>query len=144
LTYAAEDLLLKVTGRRCVVLLTDGVDTSLQSPFQPVIKALHHARATVYVVSQAAMLLRELKPKVMKALPIWQRIDRVARKQHQLLQQYVRELEAGERPLHQLAEETGGEIWDFEQRIHCPNTEKPFNGSFAEPRQPTVIDCETN
>jgi VWFA-related protein len=144
LTYAAEDLLMKISGRRCVVLLTDGVDTISQSPFEPALKAMHQARATLYVVSQAAMLLAELKPKALRPLPIWQRLDRVARKQHQLLQQYVRELEADEKPLQRLVEETGGKIWDFDQPIHCPKPQNRFSGTFAEPRQPDkVVDCET-
>ena len=143
LIYAADELLMKVTGRRSVVLLTDGVDTSLQAPVETALKALHRARTTVYVVSQAAMLVHELKPKILKRPPVWQWIDPVVRKRYQLLQQYVRKLEAGEGPLHTLAEETGGEIWDFEHRIRCANTPKPFNGTFSEPRQPTVmIDCE--
>jgi VWFA-related protein len=144
LTYAARDLLAKVTGRRSVVLMTDGVDKSLQVPFEAALKAMHQARAAVYIVSQAAMLLHELKPKAMRPLPFWQRIDRVAVKLHQLLQQYVRELEAGQGLLHTLAEETGGEIWDFEQRINCANTSKHLGGAFAGPREPTgMIDCET-
>ncbi|HJQ25976.1 MAG TPA: VWA domain-containing protein [Blastocatellia bacterium] len=143
LTYAADDLLPKVSGRRSVVLLTDGADTSLQSPFEKALKAMHQARATVYVVSQAAMLVHELKPQVLKRPPIWQRIDVVVRKRYELLQQYVRELEAGQAPLRTLAEETGGKIWDFEHRIQCAKILSPFAASFARPSQPKgAIDCE--
>lgn len=144
LTYAADDLLPKVTGRRSVVLLTDGVDASLHASFETALNAMHHARATVYVVSQAAMLVRELKPQILKRPPLWQRIDVVVRKRYQLLQEYVRGLEAGRAPLQRLAEETGGEILESEQRIRCANSPKGFNAAFAEPRQPNgMIECET-
>ncbi len=143
LTRAADDLLLKITGRRSVVLMTDGVDTSSQSSFEEALKAMHRARATVYVVSQAAMLLHELKPKVEKPLPVIKRLDPVARKMHELLQRYVGELEAGQEPLQTLAEETGGKVWDFEQRIDCADSQNHYGGAMAEPGQVIhTIDCE--
>lgn len=144
LMYAADDLLLKVTGRRSVVLMTDGIDKPLQIPFETVLDAMHHARATVYVVSQAAMLVHELKPKILKPPPIWLRIDIVVRQRYKIVKEYVGELEAAAESIHALAEETGGKIWDLEQRIHCADDSTPFDEPPAERRQRTeTIDCET-
>jgi VWFA-related protein len=60
LLYAADEVLPKVSGRRSVVIMTDGVDSFDELDFEKVLTALHRARATVYVVSHSAMLLREI------------------------------------------------------------------------------------
>ncbi len=102
LLYAAEEVLPKVSGRRCVVIMTDGVDS---------LNALHRARATVYVVSQNAMLLREIKPRAFNALSWYEMLDPQARKRIEKLRIYYKQLEAAEITLKGLAEETGGAIW---------------------------------
>jgi VWFA-related protein len=112
LLYAAEQVLLKVSGRRSVVIMTDGIDSFDELDFEKVLKILHRARATVYIVSQNEMLLRELKPRAFNALSWYEMIDPQARKRIDRLRAYYRQLEAAEITLKGLAEETGGAIWN--------------------------------
>ncbi len=111
LLYAAEEVLPKVGGRRSVVIMTDGVDSFDELDFEKVLSALHRARATVYVVSQTAMLLREIKPRAFNALSWYEMLDPQARRRIDKLRVYYRQLEAAEITLKGLAEETGGAIW---------------------------------
>jgi len=111
LLYAAEEVLPNVAGRRSVVLVTDGVDSFGEMDFEKVLTALHRARATVYVISQTQILLRELKSRAFNPLSSYEMLDPSARKRIQLLRAYYRQLEAAEITLKGLAEETGGSMW---------------------------------
>ena len=143
LLYAAEKVLPGAAGRRCVVLLTDGVDSFVREAFEKVLPAMHRARATVYVVSHGSMLIRALTPKVSKPPPWWTRLDSVAQKQWLLLRDYVRDVEAGKEPLRKLAEETGGAVWDPEERIDCAKTLRLPTAEFGTPKAPDLsVDCE--
>ena len=112
LVYAAEQVLPKVIGPRSVVIMTDGVDSFDELDFEKVLDNLHRARATVYVVSQNEMLLRELKPRAFNALSWYEMLDPQNRKRIEKLRAYYRQLEAAEITLKGLAEETGGAIWN--------------------------------
>ncbi|MFP5263463.1 MAG: VWA domain-containing protein [Blastocatellia bacterium] len=113
--YATEEVLPRVSGRRSIVLITDGID-SFEKPvieggtlmFEKALTALHRARATVYVASQVEMLLRELKPRAFNSLSWYERLDPQSRKRIDQLRRYYRQLEAAEVSLRGLAEETGG------------------------------------
>lgn len=111
LIYAAHEVLPKISGRRSVVIVTDGVDSFDELDFEKVLNALHRARATVYVVSQNVMLQREIKPRAFNALSSFEMLDPQARKRIEKLRNYYRQLEAAEITLKGLAEETGGAIW---------------------------------
>jgi VWFA-related protein len=111
LLYAAEEVLPKVSGRRSVVIMTDGVDSFDELDFEKVLASLHRARATVYVVSQSTMLLREIKPRAFNSLSWYEMLDPGARRRIEKLRVYYRQLEAAEITLKGLAEETGGAIW---------------------------------
>jgi len=111
LLYAADEVLPKVSGRRSVVIVTDGVDSFDELDFEKVLTAMHRARATVYVVSQGSMLLREVKDRAFNPLSWYEMMDPQARKRIEKLRSYYRQLEAAEITLKGLAEETGGAIW---------------------------------
>jgi VWFA-related protein len=117
LQYAAEQVLPKVSGRRSVVIITDGVDSFDELDFEDVLTLLHRARATVYVVSQNEMLLRELKPRAFNPLSSYEMLDPQTRKRIERLRAYYRKLEAAEITLKGLAEETGGAMWNPATRI---------------------------
>ena len=125
--YATEEVLPKVSGRRSIVLITDGID-SFDRPvieggtlmFEKALTALHRARATVYVACQIEILLRELKPRAFNALSWYERLDPKARKSIDQMRAYYRQLEAAEISLKGLAEETGGFVWN-------PSTREEFN-----------------
>ena len=144
LLYAADEVLPKVTGRRSVVLLTDGVDSFVNGGYAKTLQAMHRARATVYVFNHAAVLIRELRSQVFNPLAFWEMLDPIVRKRYTLLRQYVRELEAGEVNFRGLAEETGGAVWDPENRIECAKTARSGAGEFVKPVDPDgKTDCET-
>jgi VWFA-related protein len=119
LLYAAEEVLPKVSGRRSVVIMTDGVDSFDELDFEKILTAFHRARATVYIVSQTSMLLREIKPRAFNALSGFEMLDPQARKRIEKLRTYYRQLEAAELTLKGLAEETGGAVWN-------PSTREEF------------------
>ena len=118
LIYAADEVLSKVSGRRSIVIITDGVD-SFDKPviegatltFEKALSALHRARATVYIASQNEIVMADIKPLAFNALSWYERLDPAARKRIDRLRKYYRELEAAEVQLKGLAEETGGMIW---------------------------------
>ena len=119
LIYGADEVLSKVTGRRSVILITDGID-SYEKPvaegatlmFEKALAALHRARATVYIASQNEILLHDIKPDAYNALSWYERLDPAARKRIDRLRMYYRQLEAAELSLKGLAEETGGMMWN--------------------------------
>lgn len=112
LLYAAHEVLPKVSGRRSVVIMSDGVDSFDEVDFENVLNALHRARATVYVVSQNQMLVRDLKSRAFNPLSSFEMMDPVVRRRIEKLRAYCRQLEAAEFTLKGLAEETGGAIWN--------------------------------
>ena len=114
LIYAAEDVLPNVSGRRSVVLLTDGVDPAGTAVFENALALMHVARATVYVVNQATILLKKIKPDAYNVMSWYEMIDPQKRKRIEAMRVYYRQLEAGAVTLKGLAEETGGAIWDPE------------------------------
>lgn len=63
LYLAAEDQLKKTEGRRIVILLTDGIDTSerKRASFEEAVNAIRRAEASVYVVSLTASLREAIK-----------------------------------------------------------------------------------
>lgn len=117
LKYASEQVLPKVAGRRSVVIVTDGVDSFDELDFEDVLTLFHRARATVYVVSQNEMLLRELKPRAFNVLSEYEMLDPQTRKRIERLRAYYRKLEAAEITLKGLAEETGGAMWNPANRL---------------------------
>ncbi|HJQ26501.1 MAG TPA: VWA domain-containing protein [Blastocatellia bacterium] len=116
--YGCDEVLSKVSGRRSIVLLTDGID-SYEKPvaegatlmFEQALAALHRARATVYVAGQNEILLKLIKPEAFNALSWYERLDPLQRKKIDRLRRYYRQLEASELSLKGLAEETGGMAW---------------------------------
>ncbi|MEN3335218.1 MAG: hypothetical protein V7641_4583 [Blastocatellia bacterium] len=123
LIYGCDEVLSKVSGRRSIVLLTDGID-SYEKPveegatlmFEKALAALHRARATVYVAGQNEILLKAIKPEAYNALSWYERLDPMQRKKIDRLRRYYRQLEASELSLKGLAEETGGMAWLPESR----------------------------
>ncbi len=124
--YAATEILPKVKGRRSVVLLTDGVDSYDNLMFEEALAELHRARATIYIVSQNALLIRQLKDKVSGPFAFYNMIDPQVRKRYESMRRYQKRLEAAQISLQGLAEETGGAMWDSEERVTCEDQKPPI------------------
>ena len=116
LLYAADEVLPRVSGRRSLVVISDGVDSFNELDFEKVLTAFHRARATTYVISQNEILLKELKPRAFNPLTSYEMLDPVARKRIAALRAYYKQLEAAEITLKGLAEETGGTVWNSSTR----------------------------
>ncbi|HEU4388519.1 MAG TPA: VWA domain-containing protein [Blastocatellia bacterium] len=111
LTFGAEELLTKANGRRILVLVTDGIDTFSKDNFVKALLAVNRVRATVYIVSQAAMLLADLKPVAYNKFSWYEMLDPARRRKIMMLRAYLAQLESFEPNLQRLAEETGGFLW---------------------------------
>ena len=141
LLYAVKEVLPRVSGRRSVVLISDGVDSFENNQFEDALDALHRARATTYVVTPNAVLIKELRERVFHPLALYEMIDPRVRRKYEVIRQYVRHLEAAEILLKGFAEETGGAIWNLSERPDC---EKRRSNPFAKPEYREKREtCET-
>ncbi|HQR38596.1 MAG TPA: VWA domain-containing protein [Blastocatellia bacterium] len=64
---AADEQVRKVEGRRAIIILSDGVDTSSKVSQAQAVAALDKSGATVFVVSKAQALIERIKPYAGKA-----------------------------------------------------------------------------
>lgn len=110
LSYAAEKLESRKSGRRVIVLVSDGLDTGSRVQRAAAMTALAKSRATIYVVGWAEALRQEVE---MAAGWMYAHethssatIERILE-----LRRHLPRIEAAGYQLRQLAESTGGEIW---------------------------------
>jgi VWFA-related protein len=108
LMFAADEVLQRVSGRRNVVLMTDGVDSFDNHSFERALAALHRSRATLYVASHSTMLMKKIKPDAFNPFTWLEMIDAGQRARIGFLRIYYKQLEAAEVTLKGFAEETGG------------------------------------
>jgi Ca-activated chloride channel homolog len=101
---AADEQLAKVQGRKAVILLTDGDDTSSKVTYQQSLDAVIRSGAVVYVVSKAQQFINEIKGqyggKMGRVFGTGRMADRV-----------IAEFENAERLMTDLATRTGGRIF---------------------------------
>lgn len=89
LYLAANDVLSKVEGRKAIIMLTDGDDTSSEFTYDQALQAIIHSGTTVYVVSKARLFMQEYR----HYAPV------------------VREFQKAESIMTDLCTKTGGEIF---------------------------------
>ena len=124
LKFASERLFPEATGRRSVVLLSDGVDSLHKHYFDDALEALHRARAIVYIVCQNARLLKELKPETYNPLSWYERLDPKARKRIDEQRHYYRKVQAAQAMLEGIAAGTGGIMVNLKTRVECKEAKK--------------------
>ncbi len=108
LYLAAQEQLTRVEGRRIVILLTDGIDTSARkrASFADALNAIRRAEASVYVIS----LTESLREAVQKGDRGW--VGRVfGGYDPKELARYRRMIDEAEKMLSKIALETGGRIF---------------------------------
>lgn len=109
LYLAAEEQLSKVEGRRIVILLTDGLDTSerRRASYADALNAVRRAEASVYVVSLTANLRAQLEEKTgsTKLRKVFSGYDR------REVSRYLALIDDSEKLLTNLATQTGGRIF---------------------------------
>ncbi len=141
LLYVAGELLPKAEGRRSIIAFTDGVDSFNPAGLNKAIAALHHARATVYALTESNMIQALLRPKIYNKLAWYEMLDPKVQKRYTELRRYYQELENAEAVLARLAEETGGTLWNPEGWIECSDRQ-PKEWEVKEFDQKTV-SCAT-
>ncbi len=109
LKLAADKLQSRPEGRRIVVLISDGLDSSSKITRSKAIQALEKARATVFVVGWADALRHEVELSI-GWINNHEAGGTSAYKRVAELRQYVLQLEGAATELRQLAENSGGEL----------------------------------
>lgn len=102
LYLAAQEQLTKVRGRKAIILLTDGLDTSSKVTYDQALAAVIRSNAVVYVVSKARYFINEanrLRGPLGRILGGGAAAD-----------SYVAQMEQAERLMSNLAARTGGQI----------------------------------
>jgi Ca-activated chloride channel homolog len=100
----ADEQLAKVQGRKAVILLTDGDDTSSKVTYQQSLDAVIRSGAVVYVVSKAQQFINEIRGQAGGKVGRVFGNGRVA-------DQYIARFENAERLMTDLATRTGGRIY---------------------------------
>ena len=109
LKLAADKLQSRPEGRRIVVLISDGLDSSSKITRSKAIQALEKARATVFVVGWADALRHEVELSI-GWINNHEAASTSSYKRVAELRQYVSQLEGAATELRQLAENSGGEL----------------------------------
>jgi Ca-activated chloride channel family protein len=109
LYLAAQEQLVKVEGRRIIILLTDGLDTAerQRASFAEALSAVRRGEASVYVVSLTANLRAQIEGKTGKT-----KIGRLFSGYDQReVARYLALIDESEKLLASLAAQTGGRIF---------------------------------
>lgn len=108
LYLSAQEQLRKVSGRRIVILLTDGIDTAerQRATFADALNAVRRQETSVYVVSLTAILRTDIEKRTEgKLRRIFSGYD------PRLVSRYLKMIDESEKQLTKLAEQTGGRIF---------------------------------
>lgn len=102
---AADEQLAKVEGRKAIILLTDGDDTSSKVTFEQALTSIVKSGSVVYVISKARAFINELDRYRGKAGRVF------AGGNAQMADMVVARFERAERLMTDLAARTGGRIF---------------------------------
>lgn len=100
---AADEQVRKVDGRRAIIILSDGVDTSSKVSQAQAVAALDRSGASVFVVSKAQAIIERLKPYAGKAGAV-SGTSKPAR-------QAINTLESAQEAMRRLADRYGGKLF---------------------------------
>jgi Ca-activated chloride channel family protein len=102
---AADEQLAKVEGRKAIIILSDGDDTSSKVTFNQALSSIIKTGAVVYVISKARQMIAELSQYRGKTNRVF------GGGSAQVADQIVARLEAAEKVMTQLCLKTGGQIY---------------------------------
>jgi VWFA-related protein len=110
LKLAADKLQTRRDGRRVIVLVSDGIDSNSKTGRAKAITALAQSRASVFVVSWAEALKKEIEIAANWAF-VHERQNSATTQRIAELRRHLPKLEAAAAELRSLAESSGGEMW---------------------------------
>ena len=113
LKLAADKLEERKTGRRVVILISDGLDSASKINRQQALAALARAQATTFIVGWSDVLKDEITAAIQRRkaeTPAGIDLLGTARKAIEQLQKYARMIEGASAQLRDLAETSGGEL----------------------------------
>jgi VWFA-related protein len=110
LMLAAQKLGECESGRRVVVLVSDGIDSASKARSSQAMTALARAQASVFVVSWTELLRREIR-KALEWSGAHEAQNSATHKRGVELATFMRRLDGPEAELERLAEQSGGELW---------------------------------
>jgi VWFA-related protein len=122
LMLAAQKLGECESGRRIVVLVSDGIDSASKARAQQAVTALARAQASLFVVSWTELLRREIR-KALEWSGAHEPQNSATYKRGAELAMFMRRLDGPELELQRLAEQSGGEAWipeSFDQFVNVP------------------------
>lgn len=136
LSLAAQTFAQCADGRRALVLVTDGVDTTSQMQQQEAVTALAHTGATLFIVSLAEFIkqpVEQTKPDLVSgqggtpqdpaSARVSINVSPWALKRTKELKEYVKKAEASVKDLTKMADTSGGELYkpkNFEELVALP------------------------
>jgi Ca-activated chloride channel family protein len=102
---SADEQLAKVDGRKAIIILTDGDDSSSKVTYEQALGAVIKTGAVVYVVSKARAMLAQLAPYLGKTAKVF------GGGSAQQASMYASRLERAEQIMTDLSRRTGGQIY---------------------------------
>jgi VWFA-related protein len=150
LKLAADKLQTRRQGRRVIVLVSDGLDSSSKSDRAKALAAVARSRASVFVVGWAEALKTEIET-AMNWMTANEEQNVAGAKRYLELKRHIPKIEGAAIELRSLAESTGGEMWlpaTHEELIMTwrPLTEEigaQYSLAFVTERKPSIEDLRS-
>lgn len=150
LKLAAEKLETRETGRRVIVVVSDGLDSSSKAGRTKALLELEKSRASVFVVGWAEALRREVEIAIYWA-DKHERQSTSNQKRIDELKRYLPVLDAATAEQRQIAETSGGEMWlpPSHQELIAMNASlareigAQYSLSFVTERKPSLEDMRS-
>jgi Ca-activated chloride channel homolog len=147
LKLAADKLQTRSSGRRVIVLVSDGLDSNSKTGRTAAFTALSKARATVFVIGWADALKTELESAI-NWTATHERQSNVTADRIKELRRHLLKLEGAAAELRNLAETSGGDLWLPPSHEDLIRTWRPlaqelgaqYSLSFITERKPSVDD----
>lgn len=150
LRLASEKLQSRPGGRRVLVIVSDGIDSSSKASRSQALAALSKTRASVFVIGWAEALRNEILL-AMGWIRRHESYNTASARRLAELGGYLPQLEAAAAALRDLAESSGGEIWlpsDHEQMLAAwqpmvAEIGAQYSLSFVTERKPSLEDLRS-
>ncbi len=150
LKLAADKLQTRQQGRRVVVLVSDGLDSSSKADRAKAMQALARSRASIFVVGWSEALKTEIEI-AMRWMTANEEQNLAGAKRYLELRRHIPKIEGAAVELRSLAESTGGEMWLPATHEELIKTWRPlaseigaqYSLAFVTERKPSLEDLRS-